>query len=202
MQLQVLCFGAMIGSLLTVMPTSTAAQSLPGTNPLPCQMVDNPTSETYCRPLADTVLPRGVTVAASDGSLALVDSVRVIGAFSLDGPTIQVIGGEPVVAQSSQDVLTTGSNVQTRAFSTLVEPGELRRRWAHSFIGLYLEQSGSNDAQGAAPPYLVLPPPPPPRSSRHRAPMPWRHRQTRPHHASHSPPPRRLPRQWRPPFGA
>jgi hypothetical protein len=104
MQSQVRCFGLLIGSLLAVMPTSTVAQSLSGTNPLPCQMVDEPTSETYCRPLADTILPRGVTVAASDGSLALVDSVRVVGAFNLDDPTIQVIGGEPVVAQSGQDV--------------------------------------------------------------------------------------------------
>ena len=157
MQSQVRCFGLLIGSLLAVMPTSTVAQSLPGINPLPCQMVDEPTSETYCRPLADTILPRGVTVAASDGSLALVDSVRVVGAFNLDGPTIQVIDDKSVVAQSGQDVLTTGSNVQTRAFSTLVEPEELRRRWAHSFIGLYLEQSGSNDAQGAAPPLLRSP---------------------------------------------
>jgi hypothetical protein len=104
MQLQILCFGALIGSLLAGMPTSTVAQSLPGTNPLPCHLADNPTSETYCRPLTDTVLPQGVTVAASDGSSLLVDSVRVVGAFSLDGPTIQVIGGEPVVAQSGQDV--------------------------------------------------------------------------------------------------
>jgi hypothetical protein len=71
MQLQIRCFGALIGSLLAGMPTSTVAQSLPGTNPLPCHLADNPTSETYCRPLADTVLPRGVTIAASDGSSLL-----------------------------------------------------------------------------------------------------------------------------------
>src|SRR5215203_3837626 len=114
MQLQVLCFSALIGSLLAVVPTNTVAQSLPDTNPLPCQIADNPTSETYCRPLADTILadtilPRGVTVVASDGSSVLVDSVRLVGTLGLDGPTVQVFGGEPVVAQSDQDELTTGS---------------------------------------------------------------------------------------------
>ena len=72
MQLQVLCFGALIGSLLAVMPTNIVAQSLRGANPLPCQIADNPTLETYCRPLADTILPRGVTVVVSDGSSVLV----------------------------------------------------------------------------------------------------------------------------------
>src|SRR5215211_1194332 len=109
MQLQILCFSALIGSLLAVAPTNTVAQSLRGTNPLSCQVADNPTSETYCRPFADTILPGGVTVVVSDGSSVLVDSVRVVGTLGLDGPTVQVFGGEPVVAQSDQDELTTGS---------------------------------------------------------------------------------------------
>src|SRR5215211_6225449 len=129
MHLQILCFGALIGGLLAVAPTNTVAQSLPDTNPLSCQIADNPTSETYCRPLADTILadtilPRGVTVVVSDGSSVLVDSVRVVGTLGLDGPTVQVFGGEPVVAQSDQDEMTTGS-IKTSDAQEVTPPSPL-----------------------------------------------------------------------------
>src|SRR3954447_17614425 len=98
MQFRVLCFGVLIGNLLAVMPTSISVQSF---NPLPCQVANNPASSTYCRPLADMILPSGVTVVISDGSSVLVDSVRVAGTFGLDGSTLRVAGGEFVTAQSS-----------------------------------------------------------------------------------------------------
>src|SRR4051812_15575929 len=109
MQFRVLCFGVLIGDLLAVMPTNISAHSVQSFNPLPCQVASNPASSTYCRPLADMILPSGVTVVISDGSSVLVDSVRVAGTFGLDGSTLRVAGGEFVTAQSSQDVGTTGS---------------------------------------------------------------------------------------------
>ena len=110
MRFQVPSYGALVVGLIAMMPTSVAAQSLLSAETMPCHLAGDASSWPSCRPPADPVLPWGSTLLVTpDGDSTLVESIRVVGTLGLEGLTVRVIGGNPVVAQSGRDVLTTGS---------------------------------------------------------------------------------------------
>ncbi len=109
MRFSVPCRGGLALALAAALPTALAAQSAPDLRTTRCQLADEPTPQTPCRPLSDTAMPSGVTVVvASDGRSVLVDGTRVAATFGFGVPDAAQ-GVEAVVAEGDRDVVTTGS---------------------------------------------------------------------------------------------